>query len=162
MSVSEGQYFPFFSRSVRDFRGALRRRAALWSRASLGGWERRIRRHPIFKPLTPKNDEITKRYSRGRICCRQRSPPAHSWHRAREKSKSLESTDAVDYNELYKEAVADFNAGRNRDAELKFRKVLSRYPEHVQSRRYRALIRNRMRDLAAVPGDEAAPEPDHD
>mgnify|MGYP001828105870 CR=1 FL=1 len=61
------------------------------------------------------------------------------------------TTGAVDYNALYKEAVADYNAGRNREAELKFRKVLGRYPEHVQSRRYRALIRNRMRDLAAVP-----------
>jgi hypothetical protein len=69
---------------------------------------------------------------------------------AAEKSKK-ESTGAVDYNELYKEAVADYDAGRNRDANVKFRKVLSRYPQHVQSQRYRALIKNRMRELAAIP-----------
>ncbi|MGI9242203.1 MAG: hypothetical protein ACR2RV_15500 [Verrucomicrobiales bacterium] len=61
------------------------------------------------------------------------------------------SAGAVNYNDLYKEAVADYKAGRNREAEMKFRKVLSRYPEHVQSQRYRALIRNRMRELAAIP-----------
>lgn len=57
----------------------------------------------------------------------------------------------VNYNELYKEAVADYTAGRNRDAELKFRKVLTRYPDHIQSQRYRALIKKRMRELAAIP-----------
>ena len=57
----------------------------------------------------------------------------------------------VNYNELYKEAVADYNAGRNRDAELKFRRVLTRHPDHIQSQRYRALIKKRMRELAAIP-----------
>ncbi|MFT4547973.1 MAG: hypothetical protein ACI8XO_004668 [Verrucomicrobiales bacterium] len=57
----------------------------------------------------------------------------------------------VDYNQLYKAAVADYNSNRNLEAEAKFRKVLMKYPEHIQTKRYRAILKQRMRAEAAVP-----------
>jgi hypothetical protein len=68
---------------------------------------------------------------------------------AQEKKRA--AAGAVNYNELYKSAVADYKANRNLEAETKFRKVLNKYPDHIQSRRYRSLISNRMRELAAIP-----------
>ena len=67
------------------------------------------------------------------------------------KKQTATEKSAVDYNKLYAAALADFNANRNLQATQKFRQVLKRYPEHIQSKRHLAILRNRIREDAAVP-----------
>jgi hypothetical protein len=57
----------------------------------------------------------------------------------------------INYTKLFESAVADYNAGRNLEAEAKFRKVLQKHPNHIHSQRYRAMLKKRIREDAAVP-----------
>ena len=55
------------------------------------------------------------------------------------------------YDKIFAAAVADYNANRNLQATTKFQQVLKKYPQHVDSRRYLSLLRNRIRKDALVP-----------
>ena len=66
-------------------------------------------------------------------------------------SKTKKTEAATDYNQLYKDAVADYNSGRYLESDAKFRQVLTKYPQHLQSQRYRAMLRKRIREQAAIP-----------
>ena len=70
---------------------------------------------------------------------------------AQTSSSTKKESAAVDYNKLYKSAVADYNANRNLEARAKFQKILRKYPKHPQTQRYVVMINNRLRAAAKVP-----------
>ena len=79
--------------------------------------------------------------------------PAHTLLAQASKTTGSGSAAAAttDYNKLYASGVDDYNAHRNLQAIGKFRKVLQKYPKHVQTLRYMSLLKKRLREAAAVP-----------
>ena len=65
--------------------------------------------------------------------------------------KNNPASKEVDYNQVFAAGVADFNANKNFEAAKKFQQVLSRHPNHVHSKRYLSMIRQRLREDAAIP-----------